>query len=268
MENKNILVAFGLTGECNLSCSYCIARPTELEPEPDMTSETVRASYEKIRQIHPTSFLEILCLAKGEPLLNWSAIEEVDKIRLSNKNTSCAVITNGTLQERVLELADRRWLIQVSYDGVYNSEYRGSSEIVEDTIKKLADNNTRFLIRMTITPDKVHTLKKSLRYIHDNLHSSFVCLGPVMPLGRYGEKPQMDKDFDFKFFFEAVLFAKEIGLHPLVSIQEPCNLATRGYYVLPNGEFSMCYLKKRAPLKAERDRARKEGCLLIDYRKL
>jgi MoaA/NifB/PqqE/SkfB family radical SAM enzyme len=268
MKNNNILLALGLTSRCNLKCSYCIARPQHFKPEPDMTPEVVRAAYEKIRRDHPLSFIEILCLGKGEPLLNWSAIEEVNKIMLSDKKTSCAVTTNGTVPEKALLLAKRGWLIQVSYDGVHNSTYRGSSEIVENTIRQLAKRKANFLIRMTVTPDKLPTLRESLLHIRDDLNAKFVCLGPAMPLGRYKEKLQTIAKFDFNSFFKIVLFAQEIGLHPLVSIQEPCSLATRGYYVLPNGEFSICYLEKRAPLDSERNRARRQGCLLINYNRL
>lgn len=264
---ENILLVYGLTGRCNLSCSYCIAKPSDSEPEPDMPVETVQKSYDRIRQMHPESFLEILCLGKGEPLLNWPAIEKIDQIKENDNEVYCAVTTNGTLQERVLELARRdRWMIQISFDGIDNNLHRGSTELVEDTLRKLKTvENARYIVRMTVTRDNIPNLKESLKYIYE-LGVEFVSLGPAIPLGKYGEKIYEPNSFDFKAFADCIFFAREIGLKPLASIQEPCNLAIGGYYVLPDGRLSMCYLKDIEPQESLRTKAKEEGCLLFDLR--
>ena len=106
-ETNAVQLAFNLTGDCNLSCNYCAVRPGETNSHNNFNPEDIQEIYEEVRQFHEKSFLEVLCLAKGEPLLNWPAIEAIEKIRQHDKKVTCFIPTNGTIEaEKIFYLAE------------------------------------------------------------------------------------------------------------------------------------------------------------------
>lgn len=261
---KYVQLSFNLTGQCNLSCAYCAVNGGESKI-PDTEPSTITKGYKKIRKMHPSACIDLNCMGEGEPLLNWKAIETVEEIKQNDKNTRCFITTNGTLQERVLELARRNWIITVSYDGVYNESLRGQSEIVKNTINKLGKANANFLVRITFTPDSLSSLEDSLDDVK-KLGVEYVVLGPVFPFGKY-EKKELVR-FDINRLYESIKHAEEIGLKTILSIQEQCTLATKGYYVMPDGNISICYVKQIKPSLKNRKKAYERGCILHKYTSL
>ena len=191
---KHIQLAFNLTGRCNLSCVYCATRGGELEV-PDLKSEIIMSGYKKIRRKYPNSYLDLNCMGNGEPLLNWEAIKTIDNIKTIDKKVRCFITTNGTLQDKILKLAKRNWIITISYDGINNEQFKGKTHIVENTILKLARNKAKFLVRMTIFPESLNNLNLSLDRIKE-VGGEFVILGPVFPFGRYKSKKVSFFDLD------------------------------------------------------------------------
>lgn len=263
---NQIQLSFNLTGRCNLACAYCAVYRGELKT-PDMKPEIIEGGYNKIRGMHPNSLLDLNCMGFGEPLINWEAIEKVDNIKNLDDKVRCFVTSNGTFQERVLDLAKRDWIITISYDGIHNEDLRGKSYLVEDTINKLGKvNNAKFLIRMTVTPEDLDHLNDSLNYVKD-LGAEYIVLGPVFPFGRYKDQ-KLDSSFDMEKIYHSVRHANEIGLKPILSIEEACTLATKGYYIMPNGKLSICYIENIHPTEENRKKASEQGCLLKPYKEL
>jgi len=266
----NIQVSFNLTGRCNLSCTYCAARKEveDLDYE-DLSPEAIIKGYSKVREKHPEATLDLTCMGRGEPLLNWLGVLAIGGIREKDTNTRLLAITNGTFQVRnkVLELAKKEWILAVSYDGVMNElERKGAGhKVVEETIRELMKiSPTKTIIKMTITPQSLPFLKESLIKLHD-LGTKYVMLGPISPLGKYeGNHGLIEDSSKMSSLLENIVFAEEIGLKPLLSIQRACGLATSGYYVMPDGNLSICYLKQIEPTQENRIKAQEQGCLLYN----
>lgn len=259
-----IQVALNLTSRCNLSCRYCAVNGGNLQNS-DLTPEIINFGYKKIKKLYPFLNIDLNCMGNGEPLLNWEAIRAIDKIRLSDNKIRCFVTTNGTLKNKVLELAKRGWIITISYDGVNNESLRGKTNLVENTIKALKKlNYKKFLIRMTILPGLEDFLEDSLKRLKQ-LGAKYVILGPVFPLGRYRKIKLI---FNLKKIYNSIKYAEKIGLNPVITLQENCTLATRGYYIMPDGRISICYVKYIKPTINNRKKAYKERCLLYNYRKI
>ena len=267
---RSIQVSFNLTNRCNLNCTYCAARnDIENLKYKDMSSEVILEAYNKIRKMHPEATLDLTAMAQGEPLLNWNGVLTINSIGKRDKNTRLFAITNGTplVRERAIELAKKNWNLAISYDGILNEKERKGAkhEDVEYTIKKVMEiNPNKTVIKMTITPLSLSVLKQSLLKLRD-LGTKYVMFGPVSPLGKYkAKKGLIENPSQMHSLLKNILFAEEIGLKPLLSIQRSCGLATSGFYVLPDGSLSICYLKHIEPTEENRKKAQKQGCLLYN----
>ncbi len=267
---ENIQVSFNLTGKCNLNCTYCAARKESEDLNyPDLSPDAIIKGYSAIRDKHPKSILDLTCMSNGEPLLNWEGVLTVDDIGKKDLNTRLLAITNGTLltRDRAIELANKEWILAVSYDGINNEIERKGAEhgVIERTIQKLVKiSPTKTIIKMTVTPLSLSYLKQSLIKLRD-LGTTYVMFGPVSPLGKYeGKNGLIEDSSKMHSLLENILFAEEIGLKPLLSIQRACGLATTGYYVMPNGNLSICYLKQIEPTEEARKKAQEQGCLLYN----
>ena len=208
-------------------------------------------------------------MGKGEPLLNWKGVLTIDKLSKKDPNTRLFAITNGTslVRNKAIKLAKRGWILAVSYDGILNEQERKGAkhEIVENTIQELMKiSQTKTIIKMTVTPLSLPYLKQSLLKLRD-LGTKYVMFGPVSPLGKYkGNAGLIEDNSKMSSLLENVVFAKEIGLKPLLSIQRACGLATGGYYIMPDGSLSICYLKPIKPTEDNRKKAQEQGCLLYN----
>ncbi|MBI5347677.1 MAG: hypothetical protein HZB66_03635, partial [Candidatus Aenigmarchaeota archaeon] len=235
----------------------------------DLSPEAIIKGYSAIREKHSESTLDLTCMGKGEPLLNWEGVLTIDDIGKRDSNTRLLAITNGTLpvREKAMELANKKWILAVSYDGINNEiERKGAKhEVVEETIQELMKiSPTKTIIKMTVTPQSSFYLKQSLLKLRD-LGTKYVMFGPVSPLGKYEDNGGLIEDPSrMNSLLEDILFAKEIGLKPLLSIQRACGLATSGYYVMPDGSLSICYLKQIEPTEETRKKAQEQGCLVYN----
>jgi MoaA/NifB/PqqE/SkfB family radical SAM enzyme len=259
-------ISFNLTSKCNLSCEYCAIEEGKSKTF-DLTPEIAIEGYKRIRDKYPNRNLDLNCIGNGEPLLNWKTIEAIDNIKNLDEKVRCFVTTNGTLQDKCLELAKRSWIITVSYDGINNQKRRGRTNEVESTIKKLAENEDyKFLVRMTTCPEDLDYLDKSLDKIQ-KFGAKYVVLGPIFPLGK-SSLQKLDKSFDLDKLYNSLNYAEKIGLKPILTLQQPCTLATKGYYIMPNGEVSICYAKSIKPNKKDRQKAENQGCILYNYNEI
>ncbi len=258
---EHVQVSLNLTGRCNLKCKYCAVKGGG-KCSPDLEPGTIVVGYKKIRKKYPHSQIDLNCMGNGEPLLNWKAIKTVDKIKEEDKKTRCFITTNGTLQKKVLELAKKGWIITISYDGINNENLRGKNGLVEKTIKELIKVKAKFLVRMTLLPEQINNLKESFKKLKE-MEVNYIILGLVFPFGRY---KKINAFFDINKLLSSVKYAKKIGIRVILSTQESCTLATKGYYIMPDGKISICYVKFVEPTKTNRKKAEEQGCILTDYK--
>jgi len=172
-------VTMFLTEACNLRCDYCY-----LSKQPQrMSEDTARRTVDfllKEGRVEDEKGVEI-CFFGGEPLMEPGLMETICAYALeSARRRTCrmgfSMTTNGTLFDaRMLELV-RRFQIQttISLDGVKDVQDRhrktrdgsGSFCMIEKNLPYLTQA-PRAAIRMTVTPETVFDLVKSVSWCRD-----------------------------------------------------------------------------------------------------
>jgi uncharacterized protein len=193
-----------MTRRCNLRCVYCYATAgVQLDAVPDMTPERAEdavrwfiAQLPKSRESIRVSFH-----GGGEPTLNLSVIKrtvEVVKASAKERPRHLLITTNGVMRASTLGwLMKEGFAISISADGPPDIQNRnrpmasgkGSSEKVEETIRRLVEADYPFTVRVTFSAnDNVAEIVKyfgqaGVKSIH---------LEPLFPHGREYEKVCFD----------------------------------------------------------------------------
>ncbi len=160
------LIAWELTGSCNLNCVHCRASAVEERDPNELTTQEIKGTIDNI-----VSFSNpILILTGGEPLVR----EDVFEIARygTEKGLRVVVGTNATLitpevAGKLLDAGVKR--ISVSIDGPTpeaHDEFRGSPGTFEDTLagaKAAQEAGLDFQVNTTVTKRNV----SDLQAIHD-----------------------------------------------------------------------------------------------------
>jgi uncharacterized protein len=159
-----------LTEKCNLNCTYCFHKQTDLTLDYDTGVRII----DKMHVINPNRMR--ISFFGGEPFLYGQLMLDLAKYAktLWKDNLEFFVSTNATIfsEELFLELKELRFKIQVSLDG--------NQEITEFTRKGIDFNkaiaNIRNMIkifgktldiRMTYTPTTVGKLAEGIQFFYD-----------------------------------------------------------------------------------------------------
>ncbi len=165
------LIAFELTGSCNLKCVHCRASAAaERDPE-ELTTEEVQGVIDDIASFSSP----IIILTGGEPLLRED-VYEIAK-HATNKGLRVVLGTNGTLineevAEKLVEAGVKR--VSISIDCAYaeeHDEFRGVAGAYEEALKGInacKKAGLEFQVNTTVTRrnlqeiEKIHALTKEL----------------------------------------------------------------------------------------------------------
>lgn len=252
-----------VTQKCNLNCTYCSVQQSERKNLPDIKNEIILNNYNKIRKKHPFETLELFATG-GEPLINWDAINQIDSIKEKDQKTICSVTTNGTLTDRVINLAKKDWEIRVSHNGIFNEINRGKTKDAERTLLLLSKiPEAEYLVRMTIDKNGFDYLENSFKDLSERLKVKKIVIGEIVD---YKTREHVKKELINDSGREKIMnLAKNYGLEVIIISDGPCDLATHGYCVFPDGRLSICSMKYTFPSKELRDKAKKQGCLIKPY---
>jgi uncharacterized protein len=196
---KNIYLV--ISQGCNISCSYCYAKGGDFgKGQMLMKSGTMEKALERLLPLSEKRCN--ISFFGGEPLLNFDLMKETVAYgkRLSREmgmELTYSITTNGTIfdEEIISFFREHITYASVSLDGnkTVNDahrtfrEGRGIHDAVVENIKKLKEAGIRFGINATVSPDTVHTLKETVRYL-SCLGATNVRVMPVIPRDNAGWK--------------------------------------------------------------------------------
>lgn len=156
----------GITSNCNLSCSYC----EQVHAAKYMSIDVMRDAIDYFASTlpHDTSKFQISFYG-GEPLLAKNIIREAvlySKAKFPNTKIIYETTTNGLLvDDSFIEFSrDNGLVIALSHDGLSQSETRGFEREVNTVLDKLVRNSPSVPIMMTVHPEFVDTLAKSIEF--------------------------------------------------------------------------------------------------------
>ncbi len=204
-----------ITTKCNLACSYCYGSEGKRKGK-SSNWEILKNSIDFIaRQGKP---VHISFFSSGEQLIDYKLFEKtLAYIRKKLKISSIKMSTNGThnpdLYLRFMNYFDS---FQVSLDGPPEIQDKQrplegggrSSPLVEKTIKKLVEENKKFLVKVTIT--KLHKGREehTFKYFHD-LGVERLAFSIVVPLG-CGKDWRNSKEEELNSLIESQIKIKEL----------------------------------------------------------
>lgn len=267
------------TQDCNLRCNYCIYggnydgervhRPFSMDLDvAEKASEFLLAHSNELKQPRIISFYG------GEPLLNFSLIENLIKKYQNEKKLMFSISTNGTLLKRHAPfLQENKILVAVSIDGPSqihdrNRKFidgRGSYDTIIDALSKFDETFIKHNLSFSATLDREEDLMEAYSFFSNEFpdnsfrigfakfwdsklskrivalsHEDFVSLA-----GRYQKGISDGKVPSFlKFFFDIPMTRiHERGGQYDSSFIEPrgfCVPGTRKLFVKPDGKFYTC----------------------------
>ncbi len=157
------LIAWELTGSCNLRCAHCRASASDVRDPNELSAEEIKNTVDNI-----ASFCKpVLILTGGEPLLREDIFEIVRYA--TEKGLRVVVGTNGTLitpqvAEKLLKAGVRR--VSISIDCAYaeeHDEFRGVRGAYEEALKGIEackKAGLEFQINTTVTKRNLRELEK------------------------------------------------------------------------------------------------------------
>lgn len=161
-----------LTSGCNLNCSYCFQNDKQ---GTRMEWDTMRRSIDLALGLSQPEIQIIF--SGGEPLLEFPLVQRgvvyAEAHCPPDMRLGFGLITNGTLfTDSVVDfLADRRFELQVSFDGIpaaSDVRGRGSFRVLDRKLARIRERHPRFFstifVAATVSPETVKYLGDSTAY--------------------------------------------------------------------------------------------------------
>jgi len=254
-----------LTSDCNLACSYCIARDL---PKATLSIEEGKKSIDLfIRLGDGASFVEFT-LTGGEPLLVYPLVERLigyaeEQAQAAGMDASFILKTNGTiLNEAIIDFAcAHRLKVVISIDGVPNVHDRHrltkkhcpTHSIVLHNLMALLEHDVQCVASITIHPDACANLSDSVRQLHE-MGIDCIDVGPA-----YGTVNWSDSDINTmvdsiieigRYIRDVHSAGGELEVGPLYHFTEHvggvlkdswgCHAASTNLAFMPNGQIVGC----------------------------
>lgn len=163
---KKIQCIIKVTNGCNLRCKYCYNAEKQFHNEL-ISLDAIERFFTLLEGIDGLR----ITFHGGEPLLaGINFYEEV--LELEKRFTINAGITFENQIQTNATLIDRRWVsffkknkfgIGISFDGIYNDEYRGGTQKVLKSIELLKKNKLKFGC-LTVVADPDYEIRKNYEY--------------------------------------------------------------------------------------------------------
>ena len=253
INNYNLLTDFDkaiiyTTLDCNANCYYCYEKHQCFQRK-NMTKEVADKLINLIIQNKPKKFF--FSWFGGEPLFNYQIIDYIiDKIKENNIDYVSSMISNAILfTPEMIERAVKKWKlrnIQITVDGIYENYEKikdvpkGSFERLANNIDLLIQNKVKVSIRLNITPDNLHELKKAVLFFKKYKGNQYFSIYTH-------EIFDTPLDKQKKIFYNKRVLNEYIhyycGHDPkIIQWQEKCCMADQGKCVgvLPDGELNIC----------------------------
>jgi len=255
-----------LTPNCNLRCIYCCAWSGRRQEKKTMPYQIAQAAIDYVSKFCKGQ-LNLIFVGEGEVTTEFALLKKVfnyaktkiPEVRINPLSTNGVI--SKTVADWLIENADK---FQVSCDGpdFIQNKYRplvngkGSSKMVEKTIKYFVKKKKDFRIRETITNDTLGNEKKIVNYFF-NLGVKELTFSPLEDIGAAKQMALSAKDKQVKTLDRSQLYfnstqriielQNEIGMKlgiknfNKLGYTMTCGIYTKNMFVVdPYGNVSAC----------------------------
>lgn len=165
-------LSLATTENCNCECIYCFEGVNKTDH--NMNLKTALKVIDDYLDSIENGQRPIIAFYGGEPTLNMSLLKEcVEHLRSRELNPSLSISTNGVMSEDSLAyLLQERFYVALSVDGPSSIQDlhrplkagKGSSTIVERTLRTLVKEKAPFHVRVTVTSLSVQKMPEIVEY--------------------------------------------------------------------------------------------------------
>lgn len=257
-------VTLFLTTECNLRCTYCYASAGDT-PVKRMALDVAQRGIDFVLDnalALGQSEINIAYHGGGEPSVNWNTLTgsfdyACERAAPYGVRVRASLASNGVMSDRKID-----WIIEhlegvsLSYDGLpeVHDAHRltilgeGSSNRVEQTIRRFAAAGYPYGLRVTITREHIPRMEESVRHICTHFHPTRIQVEPAYQLGRWSEAPSAETSGFIQGFRAAQAAAREFGYEIEFSAARVgslsdhfCGITQDSFCLTAEGHVSACY---------------------------
>lgn len=226
--NDYVELVISLTNDCNLRCKYCFVG------EKNFCKKVISKKYidEAIYAVKELAEIKnkkevFITFFGGEPTLYPDLIiysMKKAKEELKDLKVSFGITSNGVFNEEVKELlVKNNFTVTISMDGLpkfqdkqrVTANNKGTSHIIEKTIKDLTEAGINVIVRMTITQEMIYEFKETIDYLKE-LGVRIIHFEPMTMGGRAKENEttlvRPDPEEYANKLVEVIDYAKENGV--------------------------------------------------------
>ncbi|MFI6346725.1 radical SAM protein [Streptomyces sp. NPDC050560] len=256
-------VTLFLTTACNLRCTYCYASAGDA-PASYMSMDVARQGIDFVvanakRQGAP--FAGVNYHGGGEPSVHWNLMTEslaYAREQAGDLEVIAASAGNGVFTDRQIDwmIAHLNGGMSLSFDGLpeVHDKHRptvrgtGSSARVMHTMRRFAEADYPFAVRLTVTAEQIPLLPDSVEFVLSNFAPRRVQVEPAYQLGRHEGEPDAETEEFIAAFREAQGRAARYGQELLYSAARVgtvsnhfCGITQDNFCLTPSGNVSACF---------------------------
>jgi len=197
--NDYVELVISLTNDCNLRCKYCFVGEKNFCKK-IISKENIDAAIKAVGELAKVKNKKEIFITffGGEPTLYPDLIKysmEKAREKLKEYKVSFGITSNGVFNEEIKNiLVDNNFTVTISMDGLpkfqdkqrVTANNKGTSHIIEQTIKDLNSRGLSVIIRMTITRPMIFEFKETIDYLAD-LGIKIIHFEPITIGGRAKE---------------------------------------------------------------------------------
>lgn len=201
--NNYVELVISLTNDCNLRCKYCFVGEKNFCKK-IIKKEDIDSAIKAVGKLAKVKNKKevFITFFGGEPTLYPELIKysmEKAKNELKEYKVSFGITSNGVFNENIKNiLVDNNFTVTISMDGLpkfqdkqrVTPNNKGTSQIIEQTIKDLTTKGVSVIVRMTITRPMIFEFKETIDYLK-NLGVNIIHFEPITMGGRAKENEQI-----------------------------------------------------------------------------
>lgn len=228
--NDYVELVISLTNDCNLRCKYCFVGEKNFCKK-IISKENIDAAIKAVGELAKIKKKKEIFITffGGEPTLYPELIKySIKKAReeLEEYKISFGITSNGVFNEEIKNiLVDNNFTVTISMDGLpkfqdkqrVTANNKGTSHIIEQTIKDLKNRGVSVIVRMTITRPMIFEFKETIDYL-SNLGVRIIHFEPITIGGRAKENEEELKRPEPEEYAEKLIEAIDYARKKEVSI--------------------------------------------------
>ncbi len=223
-------LVISLTNDCNLRCKYCFVGEKNFCKK-IISKENIDKALKSVGELAEKKHKKEIFITffGGEPTLYPELIKysiAKAKMVLEDFTVSFGITSNGVFGEEIKNLLkENNFTVTISMDGLpkfqdkqrVTANNKGTSTIVEQTIKDLTASGVNVIIRMTITKPMIYEFKETIDYLSD-LGVKIIHFEPMTMGGRAKENEEILEKPEPKEYAEKLVEAVDYAKSKKISI--------------------------------------------------